>query len=338
MDGHSNGTRNRSESRKSSTSLLLRRDKSQHSLRNLTLSHLTAKQHFLIALCRDVSLIPPIFAMFQSFAKAWSLSFETNVLYSVSSGLTDKMKMAWSAYIGTTTSTEDDSIILSALTTARSSEYFLAAMWCMVSMYLSYSILDSLMVRWIIKYATVAAIFRMFSMSLVMICSELLLTAAMSPSGKYHLHTWILISCLLTGGYIWQSFITSNLIYRNNKASASSASSAGKPDGSSHGHDSTSSGDDEDPNGVAASNQGLTFSTTTSSRRKKISSSSINQFQLRWSKRRRLDLYKVIVFCVVPVGFTSFLTMIVLLRNLFIQRLDVEHMERLLRNSYQNWQ
>lgn len=273
--------------------------------------------------------------MFQSLSKAWALSFETNALYSASSGLTDKMMMAWNAYIGTNTQTEDNSILLSALTTARSSEYFLAAMWCIVSMYISYSILDSLMVRWIIKYATVAAIFRMFSMSLIMVCSELLLTAAMSPSGEYHLHTWILISCLLTGVYIWQSFITSNLIYGNghHHDHADSRSSKSQPDADSLQELANS----DESDGTNAALSFTTASTTTSSKRKKgssSSSSSLQHFQLRWSKRRRLDLYKVIVFCVVPVGFTSFLTMIVLLRNLFIQRLDVEHMERLLRKSY----
>ena len=336
MDSHSNGSRHRSEN----VSVVVRRDKSAHSLRNLTLTHLTAKQHFLIALCRDVSLVPAIVAMFQSLSKAWALSFETNALYSASSGLTDKMMMAWNAYIGTNTQTEDNSILLSALTTARSSEYFLAAMWCIVSMYISYSILDSLMVRWIIKYATVAAIFRMFSMSLVMVCSELLLTAAMSPSGEYHLHTWILISCLLTGVYIWQSFITSNLIYGNghghdhDHADADLRSSKSQPDADSL--QELANSDESDGTNTAALSF-TTASTTPSSKRKKgssSSSSSLQHFQLRWSKRRRLDLYKVIVFCVVPVGFTSFLTMIVLLRNLFIQRLDVEHMERLLRKSY----
>ena len=156
----------RSHPNRKASSSLLRKDKSHHSLRNLTLTHLTAKQHFLIALFRDVSLMPAIFAMFQSLRKAWALSFETNVLYT-GSGLTNKMKMAWNAYISTTTATEDNTVLLSALTTARSSEYFLASLWCLVSMYISYSILDSLMVRWIIKYATMAAIFRMFSMSLV---------------------------------------------------------------------------------------------------------------------------------------------------------------------------
>ncbi|BAO41433.1 N-glycosylation protein EOS1 [Kluyveromyces marxianus DMKU3-1042] len=196
------------------------------------------------------------------------------------------------------------------------------------------------MVRWIIKYATVAAIFRMFSMSLVMVCSELLLTAAMSPSGEYHLHTWILISCLLTGVYIWQSFITSNLIYGNghghdhDHADADLRSSKSQPDADSL--QELANSDESDGTNTAALSF-TTASTTPSSKRKKgssSSSSSLQHFQLRWSKRRRLDLYKVIVFCVVPVGFTSFLTMIVLLRNLFIQRLDVEHMERLLRKSY----
>lgn len=309
MDSRVGGSRSRLDSKSFASSH--GRDKSHHSLRDLTLTHLNAKQHFLIALCRDVSLVLPIFGMFQSLRKAWSLSFETNVLYT-GSGLTNKMRMAWNAYISTTTSTEDDTVLLSALTTARSSEYFLASLWCLVSMYLSYSILDSLMVRWIIKYATIAAIFRMFSLSLVIICLEMLLLTAMSPAGEYHLHTWILISCLLTGGYIIQNFITSNLIYGDKKELP---------------HDSTrreSSGSDVI---TSPSDLGLTINVN---RKRKPSSN----FQLHWSKRRRLDLYKVTVFCVVPVGFTSFLTMIVLLRNLFIQRLDVEHMERLIRESY----
>lgn len=111
-----------------------------------------------------------------------------------------------------------------------------------------------------------------------------MLLASLSPNGDYYLHTWILISCVLTGAYIWQNYITSNLNYGVNM-------------------------DQEKP------------------RRK----------YLRFSKKRTIDLYNITVFCVVPVGLASFITMIGLLRNLVIQRLDVEQLGRMLRcNANQN--
>ena len=52
-----------------------------------------------------------------------------------------------------------------------------------------------------------------------------------------------------------------------------------------------------------------------------------------FSTKRTIDLYNITVFCVVPVGLASFITMVGLLRNLFIQRLDVEQLARILQDS-----
>ncbi|EMG48106.1 hypothetical protein G210_1387, partial [Candida maltosa Xu316] len=104
----------------SSTRITMKRT----SIKQLGLKFLNARQHFLLAFCRDVSLIPPCIGL----VKAWRLSYYNN------------------------------EIIDNVLTSARGSEHFLTGLWCIVAAYLSYSILDSLLVRWIVIYSTSAAI------------------------------------------------------------------------------------------------------------------------------------------------------------------------------------
>lgn len=144
-------------------------------LKKLGLKFLNARQHFLLAACRDVSLIPCAVGLFQ----LWKFLLDGG------SG---------------------------AVTSARLLEHFLTGLWCVVAGYLLYSVLDGLMVRWIVTYATTAAIVRMLSMLVILMAVEQMLVAALSAQGyKYGLHTWILISCLLTMLYIAQNFITSNI-------------------------------------------------------------------------------------------------------------------------------
>ncbi|CDF89590.1 related to N-glycosylation protein EOS1 [Zygosaccharomyces bailii ISA1307] len=248
------------------------------SIKTLSLSHLTAKQHLLMAISRDVSLLPPLAYSLTSCRKAWQLIHGdiANVkLYGPR-----PLKETIASFVNES-ALEGDGTLLESLTTARASEYLLCSLWCMVSLYLSYSILDSLMVRWIVKYSILAAIVRMFAMSLIIITLELILLASLSPKGDYYLHTWVLISCVLTGAYIWQSYITSNLNYGVRMGER-------EAQGSQHNY-------------------------------------------LKFSKKRTIDLYNITVFCVVPVGLASFITMIGLLRNLVIQRLDVEQLARMLR-------
>ncbi|XP_003670809.2 Eos1p NDAI_0F02480, partial [Naumovozyma dairenensis CBS 421] len=197
------------------------------SIKTLSLNHLTAKQHLLMAICRDVSLLPPIIYIFASLRKAWDISFETTITLYEPQSLKETLTAFWQTYIftnitfslgidnkngnDTSFNAGENITFLTALITARASEHFLCSLWCLVSLYLTYAILDSLMVRWIVKYSTVAAIMRMFSMSLILITLELLLVASLSPEQDYFLHTWILISCILTVVYIWQSYLTSDL-------------------------------------------------------------------------------------------------------------------------------
>ncbi|RCK66306.1 N-glycosylation protein EOS1 [Candida viswanathii] len=149
------------------------------SIKQLGLKFLNARQHFLLAFCRDVSLIPPVIGLVQS----WRLSYYNDHALDVL----------------------DNS--------PRGCEYFLTGLWCIVSAYLSYSILDSLLVRWIVTYLTSAAIVRVLSMLTIIITIELFLVGAFSSDSgqKYGLHIWLLISCFLTFVYIVQNFVTSNL-------------------------------------------------------------------------------------------------------------------------------
>ncbi|CCF60147.1 hypothetical protein KAFR_0J00790 [Kazachstania africana CBS 2517] len=214
------------------------------SMKTLSLNRLTAKQHLFMALCRDVSLLPPIIYLFKSLNQTYQTIYQQQI----TTDLYD--------FIG-----------------PRASEHLLCSIWCFVSLYLSYVILDSLMVRWIVKYSTVAAILRMFSMSLILVTFEYMLLASLSPNNDYFLHTWILISCVLTGAYIWQNYLTSDLNYKHFK----------------------------------------------------------DKFQ--WNKKKTIDLYNIIVFCVVPVGIASFITMLGLLRILFIGRLDIQQVATFIQSS-----
>lgn len=161
------------------------RKNAKRSLKQLGLKFLNARQHFALACCRDISLIPCIFGLYQSWTRAFlneSID-ETNLLQ-----------------------------LRVSITAARSSEHFLTGVWCIVAGYLSFSVLDGLMLRWIVTYLTSAAIVRMLSMSTIIISIEQYLVATFSAEGyKYGLHIWILISCCLTLLYIVQNFVTSNL-------------------------------------------------------------------------------------------------------------------------------
>lgn len=212
-----------------------RKKEGKGSLKRVGLRLLNARQHFALACCRDVSLIPCIIGLFQS----WSRVFEGSYCFSAAEKAAPQLQ--------------------TSITSARMSEHFLTGVWCIVAGYLTYAILDGLMIRWIVTYSTPAAIVRMLSMSTIIITIEQYLLSAFSADGyKYGLHIWILISCCLTFLYFVQNFVTLNLDLR------------GK------------------------------------------------------SRARFFDFYNIAVFAVVPVGFASFITMIVLLQSLLILRLDVE--------------
>lgn len=223
----------------------------RHSIKQVGLNLLNARQHFALAFSRDVSLIPPLVGLVQLWRRIF-IDDRSNV-YNLS--LHNQM--------GTTLDSLDAETrkqFIGALTGARLPEHFLTGLWCIVAGYLSYSVLDGLIIRWIVTYLTSAAIVRVLSMSAMIITIEQYLVSTFSADGhKYGLHIWILICCLLTCTYIVQNFVTSNLDLKKGEKRA-----------------------------------------------------------------RFFDFYNIVVFAVVPVGFTSFVSMILLLRSLLIVRIDID--------------
>ncbi|EDK44936.1 hypothetical protein LELG_03115 [Lodderomyces elongisporus NRRL YB-4239] len=286
----------------------------QSSIKKLGLKLLNARQHFLLASCRDISLIPPLFGLFQSWKRISHEEVNNMILNNTSSNplVTPIPK----------------------ITTAMGLEHFLTGVWCIVAAYLSYSILDSLLVRWIVTYSTSAAIVRVLSMSTIIITLEMYFVSAFSAEGyKYGLHIWILISCILTLTYIVQNFVTLNLQlenYTNDKvgndintfsaadmpqqpeltrptASGSSTSLAGTLEPSARMASFTFDAELEPETGLGPEPQ----------LRSAVKKKSVKP-------RRFFDFYNIVVFAVVPVGLASFITMIGLLRSLLILRIDVD--------------
>lgn len=101
------------------------------------------------------------------------------------------------------------------MASVRASELLMAGIWCIVAGYLSYSVLDGLMVRWLVTYSAPAAIVRMLSCATLNVTMIHTLHNLISPDRTYVLHVWILISCILTVAYTVQNFITSNLALDN---------------------------------------------------------------------------------------------------------------------------
>lgn len=344
-------------------------EKQMTSIKTLSLNHLTAKQHMLLALFRDISLIPAGFHWFKAIRKAYLISVKDIFNNSIDlSNINNNLRIS-------------EIKILSNLITGRASEYILCSLWCLVSLYLSFAILDNLMVRWIMKYSVMAVILRMFSMSLVLITIQLFLLNSLSPERDYYLHTWILISSILTGLFIWQNYLTSNLDYikRSHPPNTHHLYHSQRYYPHPHPHLSTRPVDDptSTPNKPSihplslASSSSSSFMTPTDAAADRSNSdfdvlnNQENQVEdnsedillshtinceendndlyneetrknirslanSRTKIKRAFDIYNIIVFCVVPIGFASFVTMLCLLRNLFIQRLDIEQLIDLL--------
>ncbi|EDO16925.1 hypothetical protein Kpol_1020p34 [Vanderwaltozyma polyspora DSM 70294] len=359
---NSNNNNNNNNNKKKSLPFM----KVYASMKTLSLSHLTAKQHLLMAICRDFSLLLPIIYFCNSLKKAWEVSSNSKKsihIYDIQS-ITEMLSLLWQTYMVNNDSNNKSSssfsssssstthlsspvsntlnrlgkdlgrenLVLDSITRASSSEYILCALWCLVSLYLTYSILDSLMVRWIVKYSTVAAILRMFSMSILLVTLELVLLSSFSPQSDYYLHTWILISCILTAAFIWQSYLSSNLNYvSEDDDDEEDELILRKYDGRAYRVNNNSAESTIRP---TSSDSVSTDNSTMTSRERKRRKKSLKSF--KFTKKRTIDLYNITVFCVVPVGLASFITMVGLLRNLFIQRLDVEQITLLIQNSYRS--
>ena len=180
---NNNRNGNNSSNGNASNSTLRGGNIKRSSIKQLGLKFLNARQHFLLASCRDVSLIPPLIGLIRS----WRMIYSNDA------------------------NNYNQALNGDGVTLIRGSEHFLTGLWCIVAGYLSYSILDSLLVRWIMTYLTSAAIVRVLSMLTIIITIELYLINTTSAITDYGLHIWIFISCVLTFTYIVQNFVTSNL-------------------------------------------------------------------------------------------------------------------------------
>ncbi|OBA17553.1 uncharacterized protein OGAPODRAFT_75449 [Ogataea polymorpha] len=155
-------------------------NRQRNSLKELGLKRLSPREHIAVAICRDFSLLVIIKNLVVLWHSWYTMMYDEPFQINV--------------------------------TSVRASEFFLAGIWCMVSGFLSYSILDGLMVRWIVMYAIQAAIVRMLSMSLLIVALVEVLTFMFNnKQNEYCLPVWILISCVMTLIYIIQNFVTSNL-------------------------------------------------------------------------------------------------------------------------------
>ena len=286
----------------------------QSSIKKLGLKLLNARQHFLLASCRDISLIPPLFGLFQSWKRISHEEVNNMILNNTSSN----------ALVTP----------IPKITTAMGLEHFLTGVWCIVAAYLSYSILDSLLVRWIVTYSTSAAIVRVLSMSTIIITLEMYFVSAFSAEGyKYGLHIWILISCILTLTYIVQNFVTLNLQlenYTNDKVGndINTFSAADMPQQPELTRP-TASGSSTSLAGTLAPSARMASFTFDAELEPETGLGPEPQLRSAVKKksvkpRRFFDFYNIVVFAVVPVGLASFITMIGLLRSLLILRIDVD--------------
>ncbi|VEU23584.1 DEKNAAC104551 [Brettanomyces naardenensis] len=279
----------------------------RNSLKELGLKRLTPREHFFVAICRDISLVLILKNCF----------------------------VFWTKWYQMVTSEKGHS----SFTSVWATEFFLAGIWCMVSGLLSYSILDGLMARWMVMYTVQAAIIRILSMSLlIIVLVELLNYMFNNSSNEFCLAAWIIISCVLTFVYIIQNYITSNL--RLNEILLQDERN--KEDMGLDTDDTTGDGSQDLPSSAAASSTAfdpnyrippppsasLHRRNNDSSQHLRHGSRSQSQLGEAESKkperpRRTVDLYNLTVFAVVPIGVASFITMCGLVRLVVILRLEI---------------
>lgn len=264
----------------------------QHSsLKEIGLKRLTPRQHFTVAISRDISLV----LILKNLLIFWTKWYKMIMSPSQNS--------SWTAVWAT--------------------EFFLAGIWCLVSALLSYCILDGLMARWMVMYTLQGAVIRILSISLLIISLiELLNYMFNNSKNEFCLAAWIIISCVLTFIFIVQNYVTSNLrlneiLLRNTKPEKNSGESL----------DDASNGSSTDRMGPVASpitGSGSLHRRIDHTLRRESTGSCAESHKEKFKRpHRTVDLYNLTVFAVVPIGVASFITMCGLVRLVVILRLDI---------------
>lgn len=265
--------------------------KQRNRLKDYGLKRLTIKQHILVTICRDI----PIYSFLKNFI----------VLIS-----------QWYKLI---------KVPYNNITTVRATEFFLASIWCLVSALLSYTILDGLMIRWMVIYDVHAVIVRILSMSLIIIMViEMFNYTFNNADNEFCLTVWIFISCVLTLFFILQCFLSSNLIVekqftldenrsknKNNNIGCEINNDFELPKRNEQHTQKTH----------FRSNSGIADGNSNDNRSGINHNNNENNFKGKY--KRKVDFYNLVVYAVVPVGVASFVSMVGLVRLLVILRLDI---------------
>ncbi len=264
----------------------------QHSsLKEIGLKRLNPRQHFTVAISRDISLV----LILKNLLIFWTKWYKMIMSPSKNS--------SWTAVWAT--------------------EFFLAGIWCLVSALLSYCILDGLMARWMVMYTLQGAVIRILSISLLIISLiELLNYMFNNPKNEFCLAAWIIISCVLTFIFIVQNYVTSNL--RLNEILLRNAKSQGN---NQHSTEIASIGSSAEGVGEAAdmfTDSGSLHRRIDHTLQRESTSSCAELNKRKFEKpHRTVDLYNLTVFAVVPIGVASFITMCGLVRLVVILRLEI---------------
>lgn len=246
--------------------------KQRNRLKKYGLNRLNVRQHIIVTICRDV----PIYSILKNLIVI----------------LIQWYKLMKNPY---------ENVV-----SVRATEFFLAALWCLVSALLSYMILDGFMVRWMVIYAIQAVIIRILSMSLIIVMIiEIVHYTFNNNENSFCLTVWILISCILTIIFIVQCFMSNNLLMQEKMKKLETLSVEMSRSRAESQDQSTNSTNSREVSG------GSSTSTSTSTN---IANCGV---------ARKIDYYNLVVFAVVPIGVASFISTVGLIRLLLILRLDV---------------
>lgn len=282
--------------------------KQRNKLKSYGLKRLNIRQHIIVTICRDI----PIYSMLKNFIVLISQWYKL-------------MKIPYNN-----------------ITTVRATEFFLASIWCLVSAMLSYTILDSLMVRWMLMYDIQAVIVRILSMSLIIVMVvEMFNYTFNNLDNEFCLTVWIFISCVLTLFFIIQCFLSNNLGIEENlklKEISSIELSRNRTNTSDGYSSNNSNSNNEDITTTTTNNNNISNNNNHLGKSHSRCNSGITENDsLDTTKnkfKRKIDLYNLVVFAVVPIGVASFVSMVGLVRLLLIMRLDIGiEMSRIQQNS-----
>ena len=178
-----------------------------------------------------------------------------------------------------------------------------ALLWCCVASYLSFNVTDGLMLRWMFNYGPRATLVRLLTID----AFNYYITSFLIGTAKRFnllLPAWIVISLLLTLAYIIQDWLTSNIARQRPPRKPRSKVTTSSAGTSSRQHS-------EQAVNRRHSQESRTPSHIDNDLRRSDWDHDDNDDDEddEDEDERSVNLLEVCVFCVVPVGMASFVTM-----------------------------